>query len=88
MANKIRRLGQNQTVGDDNVEIVNEFTFLANKISNTNNIKQELKRRITKGNNALYALHITLKYRLIEKKRKVNVQNANKGSCHEYPIRY
>lgn len=73
MAIRMRSPGQNWTIGDDNIEIVDEFTYLGSKLNNKNTFEQEIRHRITKGNRALYALHKTLKSKIIDKKTKVTV---------------
>lgn len=45
-----RMIGKNWTIGKDNVEVVQEFTYLRSKNNETNGMMQEIRYRLVKGN--------------------------------------
>lgn len=71
MENKTeRRIGQNWSIGDDNIEVVEDFSYLGSIINNENNMAQEIRHRLIKGNKALYALNNIFKSKLVNKNTK------------------
>ena len=51
---------------------VEKFKYLGVTVTNTNNIREETKRRIIMGNACYYSLEKILSSRLLSKKLKVN----------------
>ena len=49
-----------------------KFKYLGVTVTNTNDIREEIKRRIKMGNACYYSLDIMLPSRLLSKKLKVN----------------
>ena len=63
---------QNIVIGNLSFENVKEFKYLGVTITNTNDIREEIKRRINMGNACYYSLKKILSSRLLSKKMKVN----------------
>ena len=64
------RLGQNITIGENNFEVVSEFTYLGALINAENNTTSEIKRRIVLASRSFYGLRKHLKNRLLSLKTK------------------
>ena len=69
-----QNIAQNQNIVIENssFEIVEKFKYLAVTVTNTNDIREEIKRRINMGNACDYSLEKILSSRLLSKKLKVN----------------
>ena len=69
-----QKIVQNQNMGIENLsfEKVEKFKYLGVTITNMNDIREEIKRRINIGNAYYYSLEIILSSHLISKKLKVN----------------
>ena len=63
---------QNIVIGKITFENVEKFKFLGVTITNTKDIREEIKRRINMGNACYYSLEQMLSSRLLSKKLKVN----------------
>ena len=61
---------QNQNKVIENVE---KFKYLGVTVTNTNDIRAEIERRISMGNTCYYSLEKILSSHLLSKKLKVNV---------------
>lgn len=73
------RLDQNQNIGDDDTEVVQNGRYLGSKINETKDMTQEIRNRKMKGNRALSALQWSMK-------RVLNEQfggNRNEGRPYE-----
>ena len=63
---------QNQNIVIGNLfENVEEFRYLGVTVTNTNDIREEIKHRINMGNACYYSLEKILSSRLLSKKLKV-----------------
>ena len=56
-----------------NQNIVERFRYLGVTVTNTNDMREEIKCRINMGNASYYPLEIILSSRLLSKKLKVNL---------------
>ena len=65
---------QNQNIVIENLSFVKmeKFKYLGVTVTNTNDIREEIKRRINMGNVCYYSLEKILSSRLLFKKLKVN----------------
>ena len=63
---------QNTIIKNSSFENVEKFKYLGVTVTNTNNIREETKRRINMGNACDYSLDKILSFRLLSKKLKVN----------------
>ena len=65
---------QNQNIVIENLsfENVEKFRYLGVTVTNTNDIREEIKRRINMGNPCYYSLEKILSSHLLSKKLKVN----------------
>ena len=65
---------QNQNIVFENVsfEKVEEFKYVGVTVTNTNDIREEIKIRINMGNACYYSLEKILSFHLLSKKLKVN----------------
>ena len=65
---------QNQNIVIENLSLENveKFRYLGVTVTNTNDIREEIKRRINMGNACYYSLEKILSSRLLSKKLKVN----------------
>ena len=55
------------------LEKLEKFKYLGVTVTNTKDIREEIKRRINMGNACCYSLEKILSFRLLSKKLKVNV---------------
>ena len=62
---------QNIVIGNLSVENVEKFRYLGVTVTNTNDIREEIKRRINMGNVCYYSLEKMFSSRLLFKKLKV-----------------
>ena len=62
---------QNIVIGNLSFENVEEFIYLGVTVTSTNEIREEIKRRINLGNACYYSLEKILSSRLLSKKLKV-----------------
>ena len=64
---------QNQNIVIENLsfEKVQNFKYLGVTVTNTNDIREEIKRRINMGNACYYSLEKILSFHLLSKKLKV-----------------
>ena len=62
---------QNMVIGNLSFENVEKFRYLGVTVTNTNDIHEEIKRRINMGNACYYSLEKILLSRLLSKKLKV-----------------
>ena len=62
---------QNIVIGNLSFENVEKFTYLGVTVTNTNDIRGEIKRRINMGNACYYSLEKMLSSCLLSKKLKV-----------------
>ena len=62
---------QNIVIGNLSFENVEKFRYLGETVTNTNDIREEIKRRINMGNACYYSLEKILSSRLLSKKLKV-----------------
>ena len=62
---------QNIVIGNLSFENVEKFRYLGVTAANTNDIREEIKRRINIGNACYYSLEKVLSSRLLSKKLKV-----------------
>ena len=63
---------QNVVIGNSSLENVKKFRYLGITVTNTNDIREEIKRRINMGNACYYSLEKVLSSRLLSKKMKVD----------------
>ena len=63
---------QNVVIGNLSFENVEKFRYLVVTVTNTNDIREEIERRINMGNACYYSLEKSLSSRLLSKKLKVN----------------
>ena len=63
-------LNQNIVFGNLSFENVEKFKCMGVKVTNTNDIHEEIKRRIKRGNACYYSLKKILSFRLLSKKLK------------------
>ena len=63
---------QNMVIGNVSFENVEKFKYLGVTVTNTNDIREEVKRRINMGNACYYSLENILSSHLLSKKLKVN----------------
>ena len=65
---------QNQNIVIENLSFEKEekFKYLGVTVTNTNNIREDIKRRINMGNACYYSLEKILSSHLLSKKLKVN----------------
>ena len=66
---------QNQNIVTENLsfENVEKFKYLGVTVTNTNDIRKEIKRKINMGNACYYSLEKMLSSHLLSKKLKVNI---------------
>ena len=64
-------LNQSIAIGGLSFENVQKFRYLGVTVTNTNDIREEIKRRINMGNACYYSLEKILSSRLLSKKLKV-----------------
>ena len=62
---------QNIVIGNLSFENVEKLRYLGVRVTNTNDIREEIKRRINMGNACYYPLEKILSSRLLSKKLKV-----------------
>ena len=62
---------QNIVIGKLSFENVEKFRYLGVTVTNTNDIREEIKRRINMGNACYYSLEKIVSSRLLSKKLKV-----------------
>ena len=62
---------QNIVIGNLSFENVEKFRYLGVTVTNTNDIREEIKRRINMGNACHYSLETILSSHLLSKKLKV-----------------
>lgn len=67
----IHNLGQNFTIGTENFEVVQEFTYLGSSVNTKNDSNAEIGRRILLGNKCYNALRKQLSNRNISRKTKL-----------------
>ena len=74
IASRQQNIVQNQNTVIENLsfENVEKFKYLGIMVTNTNNIREEIKRRINMGNACYYSLENILSSHLLSKKLKVN----------------
>ena len=65
-------LNQNIVIKNSSFEKVWKFKYLEARVTNTNDIREEIKRRINMGNACYYSLEKILSSSLLSKKLKVN----------------
>ena len=63
---------QNIVIGNLSFENVEKFRYLGVTVTNTNDMREEIKRRINMGNVCYYSLEKILSSHLLSKKLKVN----------------
>ena len=63
---------QNIVIGHLSFENVEKFRYLGVTVTNTNDIREEIKRGINMGNACYYSLEKILSFRSLSKKLKVN----------------
>ena len=68
--NKVQN--QNIVLGNLSFENVGKFKYLGVTVTNTNNIREEIKCRINIGNACYYSFEKMLSFHLLSKKLKVN----------------
>ncbi|KAF2903514.1 hypothetical protein ILUMI_02673 [Ignelater luminosus] len=61
------RLGQNWTVDNDCIKVVQKFTYLGSNLNTNNDITQEIRNKTIRGNRALYLLRPILVRQIMEK---------------------
>lgn len=69
--NRARNIGQNMTIDDYNLEVVQTFTYLGSSVNNKNNMSEEIKRRIVLANKCYFELGKRLKRRQLSFKTKL-----------------
>ena len=62
---------QNIVIGNSSFENVDKFRYLVVTVTNTNDIREEIKRKVNMGNACYYSPEKVLSSRLISKKLKV-----------------
>ena len=67
---------QNILIGHLSFENVEKFKYLGVTVTNTNDIREEIKRRINTGNACYYSLEKILSSRLLSKKLKVKTHKT------------
>ena len=74
---------QNQNIGIENLsfEKVEKFKYLGVTVTNTNDIREEINRRINMGNSCYYSLEKIWSSRLLFKKLKVNTYKTIITGC-------
>lgn len=76
VANLIKRIGQNITLGDYNFEVVKEFTYLGTLVSSDNNLGVKIERRIAAANRCYHGLIRQFQSRVLSRKVKCNIYKA------------
>ena len=66
---------QNIVIGNLSFENVQNFRYLGETVTNTNDTREEIKRRINMGNACYYLLEKISSFRLLSKKLKVKAGN-------------
>ena len=64
---------QNVVIGNLSFENMEKFRYLGVTVTNTNAIREEIKRRINMGNACYYSLEKIVSSRLLSKKLKVKI---------------
>ena len=68
---------QNVVIGNVSFQNVEKFRYLGVAVTNTNEIREEIKRRINMENACYYSLEKILSSRLLSKKLKVKTCKTN-----------
>ena len=63
----------NIRIGDDEFDVVHNFVYLGSCVNNTNDITQEIKRRIMLANRTLYGLSRILRSKFVRRNTKVKI---------------
>jgi len=70
---EVCRRVQNITIGERNFEGVNDFMYLRSSLNNSNNMSEEIKRKIMVGNYAYLPISTLLKSKLLLKATKMQL---------------
>ena len=74
--NVVRNQNRPILIGNLSFENVEKFTYLGVTVTNTNDIREEITRRINMGNACCYSLEKILSSRLLSKKLKVKTHKS------------
>jgi sorting nexin-29 len=73
MTRSQRRVSQNWTIDEHNVEVVNGFVYLGSYLTNENDETVEIERRINLANKIYFALLPAMKSRVVNQRTKVRL---------------
>lgn len=75
-AKQSSRLGSSIQVGNHNFEVVKNFVYLGTQITNTNNVSEEIQRRIALANRCYFGLSRQLSSKALSRRTKLTMYTA------------
>jgi hypothetical protein len=73
---RMRNLGKNLIIGEQNFEVVDEFKYVGTLINIKNSISQEIKRRIVAANRSYYGLNKIFKSKYLPWRTKIRLHKT------------